>query len=355
MSRQLIKTDELENTYIDERVKKLLPKFQELAPYKINERKKGKSIGNRRLIGWEQLAADEGKLLRVTYPDTKPEEQRTYSTCLRQITALKKALKDSIKTCVDDPALYGSVRTIITNFGNALSFQFSSYKATQNINYRQEVDDRSQPEARIDLDLTPYLELANSILTSVYNNDTLDLDWRDVSCSLALATGRRMAEIHLSASFEQVGDHEVIFKGQLKGKGRKLKQKLVVDGKEALKDIPLRDYVFKIPTLLPSDLVCNALTWLGEHDKRFPQNEDTERVNRRWSKVLNEKAKEWPIIPEMTYHKFRGAYLRASIVNSGIDPFDYLSYARRILGDDDEATIKAYQRFQIKFGSLTKI
>jgi len=95
------------------------------------------------------------------------------------------------------------------------------------------------------------------------------------------------------ASFEQVGDHEVIFKGQLKGKSRKLRQKVVANGKEVLKEIPLRDYPFHILTLLPSDLVYNALTWLGEHDKRFPKTEDTERVNRRWSKVLNEKAKDW--------------------------------------------------------------
>jgi hypothetical protein len=78
-------------------------------------------------------------------------------------------------------------------------------------------------------------------------------------------------------------------------------------------------------------------------------------VNRRWSKVLNEQAKNWAIIPGMTYHKFRGAYLRESIVNSGVDPFKYLSYARSILGDDDQATIKADQRFQIKPDSLTKI
>ncbi len=40
MSRQLSKADELENTYIDERVKALLPNFEKLAPYKISERKK---------------------------------------------------------------------------------------------------------------------------------------------------------------------------------------------------------------------------------------------------------------------------------------------------------------------------
>jgi hypothetical protein len=351
VSRQLSKTDELENTYVDERVKKLLPIFEALAPYKVTQRKKG--VGN--LPGWEVLAAQEARLLKINYPDDKPEHEKTYGTCQRQITALKKALKHATKTELKDPALNHQVNTIITNFGNALSYQFTSYKQTQNANYREKVAERSTPEARILIDLTAYLELANSILTKVYKGETVGLDWRDVSCAIALATGRRMGEVHLSASFEQLGDYEVIFKGQLKGKSRKLREKVMIDGKETIKEISLRHYPFHIPTLLPSHLVCHALNWLGERDKRFPPSEDTERVNRRWSKVLNEKAKDWAVIPEMTYHKFRAAYLRASIVNSGVDPFDYMSYAQSILGDDDEGTIKTYQRFGIKPGTLTKI
>lgn len=41
MSRQVKSSDELENNFIDERVKKLLPIFEALAPYKLNQRKKG--------------------------------------------------------------------------------------------------------------------------------------------------------------------------------------------------------------------------------------------------------------------------------------------------------------------------
>jgi hypothetical protein len=82
-----------------------------------------------------------------------------------------------------------------------------------------------------------------------------------------------------SASFEQVGDYEVIFKGYLKGKDRKIK---VVD-----KKLAVRNYGFRIPTLLSAELVCHALQWLDEKGKRFPATENTERVNRRWSKVLN--------------------------------------------------------------------
>lgn len=340
MTRTIKTSDELQNTYIDERVGYLLPIFENLAPYKITQRKKG--VG--KLPGWEKLAAQEARLLKINYPeDDKTEEEKTYGTCLRQITALKKELKAASKTELKDPALFHPVNTIITNFGNALSFQFASYKEKQNTKYRQEVKQRSEPEARIELDLTKYLERAHDLLTRISNNDESGIDWRDVSCSLALATGRRMAEIHLSATFEQIGTHAIAFTGQLKGKTRR------VDG------VSLRDVIFEIPTLLSADLVCRGLEWLDQKDKRFDKSEDTERVNRRWSKVLNEAAKDWAIIPEMTYHKFRGAYLRASIVNSGIDPFDYLSYAQKILGDDDESTIKAYQRFTIKPGTKTQI
>ena len=339
MSRQLKASEDLENTYINERVKYLLPIFEALAPYKITDRKKGVA----KIPGWEKLAASEARLLKINYPDLKPEAEKTYSTCLRQITALKKELKTASKTNLKDPALLHPVQTIITNFGNALSFIFTEYKQKQNTIYRQDVKERSQPESRVELDLSKYLERAHDLLKRISKGDKDSIDWRDISCALALATGRRMAEIHLSATFKQLDSHLISFTGQLKGKTRR------VDG------VNLRNVEFQIPTLIPADLVCLGLQWLEQKDKRFEPSEDTERVNRRWSKVLNEAAKDWGIIPEMTYHKFRGAYLRASIVNSGIDPFDYLSYAQRILGDDDESTIKAYQRFTIKPGTLTKL
>ncbi|OKH30597.1 hypothetical protein NIES2119_30600, partial [[Phormidium ambiguum] IAM M-71] len=112
---------------------------------------------------------------------------------------------------------------------------------------------------------------------------------------------------------------------------------------------------FLLSDYLSADLVLAGMEFLEKHDKRFNAAEDPERVNRRWSKVLNERAKDWAIIEDMTYHKFRGAYLKACIANSGVDPFDYLDYAKSILGDNDEGTIKAYQRFEIKQGSQTRL
>ena len=346
MSRQLSKIDEITNSYIDERVSYLLPIFEELAPCKISDRKKGRGD----LPGWQSLAIQEARLLRINYPDERPEAEREYGTCLRQITTLKKELKKATKTDLKDPMLVNQVNTIITNFGHALSDQFSSYKATQTIRYRETVQERRQEENRIEIDLTNSLKIASEALLDIKQGKSAN--WMDVSCAIALATGRRMAEVHLSASFEKIDEYSVIFKGHLKGKSRRVR----VEGKA----VAVRDYGFTIPTLLPAELVCFGLQWLGdkERKKRFEPTEDPERVNRRWSKVLNEHVKDWDIFPEdeRTYHKFRAAYLRAAVENAPeVDKYDFADYAERILGDKDETTINSYKRYVIKTGSVTKI
>jgi hypothetical protein len=345
MSRQLLEADELKNSFIDDRVEILLPQFEALAPYKITQRKKG--VGD--LTGWHKLAIQEARLLKLKYPDDKPEDDKEYGTVLRQITALKKYLKIASKTELKDAALLNPVNTIITNFGNELSNQFAIYKENQNTRYRETVTERRKVDNRIEIDLTNSLKYAYNILTDVKNGED-KINWLDVSCAVALATGRRMAEVHLSASFELIDSHTVAFKGQLKGKDRKIR---VVD-----KAVKLRDVTFKIPTLLPADLIVNALEWLNSNGKRFNKDEDPERVNRRFSKTLNQKCKDWDIFPddERTYHKFRAAYLRAAIINDGsVDPYDFLDFAKEVLGDDDEATINAYKRYEIKQGTLTRI
>lgn len=343
MARQLKQKQELENTFVIQRVKDLLPKIEALAIYKPRDRERGKG-GN---IGWKALAAMETALLKATYPDqNKPESERTYGTCLRQITELKKELKKAAKTELKDQGNYHPVLTIIGHLGEALSFQFAEYKYKQNTQYRNKVEKRSHKENRIELDLTDHLQLAHKTLSQIKKETSLEeVEWRDVSCSLALVTGRRMAEIHLSAQFQKSSKYAVLFKGQLKGKSRKIKGQ------------SLRSHEFTIPTLVEADLVVKGLNWLGKQKKRFPFSEDPARVNRRWSKVLSSRCRqEWGILKkEMTYHKFRACYLRACLVNEKVDPFDYLDYAQSILGDRDEANIRAYQRFVLAQDSLTRI
>ncbi|MHC5855169.1 protelomerase family protein [Nostoc sp.] len=343
MSRILKTSDEIGNSYIDERVAFLLPQFEALAPYKLTQRKKG--VGD--IPGWERLAAVEAKNLKINYPDDRPEDEKEYGTALRQITALKKNLVLAAKTGLKDSALYNPVCTIITNFGNALSYQFASYKEKQNATYREKVTERRQPENRIEIDLTQSLTFANTILTNIKNGE--NENWMDVSCAIALATGRRMGEVHLSAIFKKVDDYTIEFKGHLKGKSRKVRV--------GEKSLPVRDVAFNIPTLVNANLVCFGLQWLNDKGKRFEPTEDPERVNRRFSKTLNEHCKQFNIFPEdeRTYHKFRAAYFRASIINAGVDSFDFIDYAEQILIDKDESTINSYKRYEIKKDTLTKI
>lgn len=344
MPRQVKSSDEIENTYIDERVTVLLPIFEALAPYKLKQRQDG--VGD--IPGWKKLAAREARLLKATYPDDKPEHEKQYGTCLRQITALKKALNLATKTDLKDHALTNPVNTIITKFGDSLSFLFSEYKERQNIQYREKKEVRRQKVNRVHIDLTNSLKFAYSILTEVAEGK--QSNWKDVSCSLALCTGRRMGEIHCSATFEPSDEYEILFRGQLKGKDRKVK---VAD-----KLIPLRKVSFFIPTLVNAELVCLGLDWLDKNGKRYPRDEDAERVNRTWSKELNKSVKPWDIFPEgeRTYHKFRAAYLRACVANdTTIDPYDFTDYAKEILGDDDEATINAYKRYELNSTSLSRI
>lgn len=339
---------ELKNSYVDERVKDLLPLFESLAPFKPKQRQKGvkgfnvETEKSEFIPGWEALALEEQISLMDRYPDLeRPENEREYGTCLRQITALKKALRDATKTQLHDPMMKGAVNTIISHFGNDLSKRFQVYKARQNQRQRETVAVRSEPENRVELDLSPFIQQACDVLSRL--NELEPRDWKMVSCSLALATGRRMAEVHCSAQFRLIDDQTIGFKGYLKGKSRKR------DGK------PINEYQFTIPTLVPAQLVVDGLEWLEKNGKRVEQ---PEVVNRKYSRYLSEAVKEnWLILPrdEMTYHKFRGAYFRACVVNANVDPLDFMTYAREVLGDRDEDTIRHYQRFEIKPGSLTQI
>ena len=56
-----------------------------------------------------------------------------------------------------------------------------------------------------------------------------------------------MAEVPLSGEFDVIDDYQLSFKGQLKGKARKVKIS-ADDGTK--KDVRLRDFEFTIPSLV---------------------------------------------------------------------------------------------------------
>jgi len=373
------------NTYIDHRVKELIPAIEALTPFKAVDRKKGKNG----LKGWKMLAAEETRRLKAHYPDEvnddgspKPEIERTYTTCLRQITALKKELKQIRPDDLADPEMIGRFRTIVTYLGEALSEQFTGYTSMKNITYAARVETRSASKQRIEINLEPFIEQAHTILTVVHEGG--DFDWREVTCAIALTSGRRMAEILASGRFTKVSDYEISFKGQLKGKlsgiatdlkGNEIRiNKIRFDQIKLLNQIKpdskfflLIDHEFTIPTLVKADLIVSGIQYLADQDKRLAPSEDPLIVNRRWSKPLSEQIKkDWMIVPDeifqaidskdnMTFHKLRSCYFIGVMGATGETFADQKDLAENILGDKDLNAIEAYDRFKLAPGTKTRI
>lgn len=352
--------DELVNTFVDECVSYLIPKFEALVPEKQKNREKG-AKGN---PGWRKLSAETARLMMTVYPDNKPDDEKEYTTCWNQIANLKRELDRGATTHAGDSANTTSIKTIIKHFTNALYQVFSPYRQNTAKRYKEQVAVRSLPENRKELDLSKFVKQAVEVLEATKDDTLLKITWEDVSCALALATGRRMAEIHLSAEFQPVeGDeYAVMFTGQLKGKDRKavFDNGRLVDTSDG-KDV--RYVPFIIPTVVKAELVISGLNYLKENGKRLAKSEDTTRVNARYSKALSGKVKaNWDFIPNpptpkegTSYHKFRAAYFLLCLVNKEVNPMDALDYITILLGDTSKDAQDAYKRFNIKPGSITRI
>jgi Telomere resolvase len=120
----------------------------------------------------------------------------------------------------------------------------------------------------------PIYEFAVSVLN---NLDKLKApDWKKVSIALAIVTGRRMAEIHLSSTkFEYVDNQTCDFTGQLKVKG---------DAEEYFTKNPS----YPIPVLVDARLVVAAHDWLKKNIKTV---DDTRVAANRYTKDLSEAMK----------------------------------------------------------------
>lgn len=332
-------------TYL--RASLLFKELEALCPYKLTQRRDGR--GN--LLGYKALAVREADLLMKQYPDTSPEPERYYNAAYGRIAALKNEMLQMRKDgLLEDHAHNGSIKTLITNFTEQLYTHFSVYRKRYNDNYREAVKVRTAKENRIEIEPEYFLDKAKLVLSYIPEDNKEELNWKDVSCAIALCTGRRMGEIHLSGEFKQLDDYQLSFKGQLKGKSR-------TEGGSLLRDV-----LFEIPTLIPANLIIDGINWLDAKGKRLdPREYKPKDVNNRYSKYLSERCKAlWSIIDYegMRYHNFRKAYgicASHNFVNetgSILDAFDYLT---DILGDQDVSTLRAYNLFKVAPGQKTKL
>jgi len=326
----------------------LVGQFELLAPFKPTERKNGKQG----YIGWQKLAIEVAGKIILAYP--------VPGAALANKKSLLAELKNYQKEWLVDEANYFPVLSIIRCFRETVNLLFAVIQAEINKTYLERVDSRSSDKNRIECDMSIYLQKAFDILQLASSGASKAvLKWEDVSCALAIVSGRRQSEIHYSAVFEVAGTYELYYSGQLKGKNKKVDNEKIFD------------HVFTIPTLIPARLVVGGLEWLEREGKRLDRaTGSAEQVNKTWGKYLSRRAKsDWEIIPDdfwkkvdirdkWTYHKLRGIYYSCCLyryLKENNTFFAAKKKALEILGDSDHKTLTTYERVEIKPGSLTRI
>lgn len=212
---------------------------------------------------------------------------------------------------------------------------------------------RQKTSVKIAIDPTAYIGKANQILQQTLINARPK--WEDVSCSIALCTGRRMSEIHCSGEFELLGEYELGFIGQLKTKGHHRE-------------------VLPIPTLVRAELILSGISYLEKYNRR---KETPDEVNSLIAPYLTKVIrKDWMVVDDkswkkaddkttmskskekMTYHKFRAIWLTC-VLPEYLKDNDYsdreaMRLGADLLGDNSSETAESYNRFTLAEGAIVR-
>lgn len=238
------------------------------------------------------------------------------STKLRYKVDIMNALRDGIKAEQGSflkPALESAINILERALSQALKEQYQSRKH----NYGQSLATRKQDKSEIDI--RPFLTLSEQVLKNLGALKTRD--WTLVSVAIAIATGRRMSEIHgTDTAFERNGDN-LLFTGQLKAKG-------------AAASYYEENPSYEIPSLVNPDLVIAGHQWLRENKKL---EKDPKKSHNRFSRYLSEQAKKLFFEANVdcdrkkqTYKALRAIYGQVAFARSGAD--DETAFLAEVLG-----------------------
>lgn len=372
------KQQTISDPYTKEAVPRLISQFESLAPKKLKERESGALVSGQKVKGWRELALIEASHLKKIFPDSKP--QPTYGKAMAALRMMRKYAVDNYKFYLDDPEMAGRVRTTMTHFFDALSFLFSEYKKISNEEQKQRISNLQFNRQTINP--TQFIEQAEATLRMVEDfaksnpkaslKDCDSVHWADVSCALALVTGRRMAEIHQSATFE-LGQYSELnrqqklycleanwlwFSGQLKGK----------EDNNAAK----RKERFPIPVLVSPHLVLLGLDYLEENGKRVVKEESTTLVNKKYSvQLMRQVDRKWRVDPrpkeetssatgevkkvKFSYHSLRDCWFLCAVQAANIEAFNYPMVAPSLLGHSGVGSLTSYQIYKLAEGATTHI
>ena len=197
---------------------------------------------------------------------------------------------------------------------------------------KQPTEDKKQEQRRNLVSITN-IDLYQSVIEQLLESR----EWREVAVGLIAATGRRATEILKTAEFNQIGQFEVKFSGQLKAKGEERKP-------------------YPTFTLLESNKVCDALFRL----RRMPEIKELKKKtlaeidsgrNTTINRLVVEKFS--PIIQPPTGElQLSTKNLRASYAAIAIYLFcpwnqEPSQFITEKLGHTSDATASNYQDYQV--------
>lgn len=236
-------------------------------------------------------------------PHYRTGEERTDFAHLADIQEAYKLLEEMM---VLDPILGETMEKAypyLKQGAKAVLADAYQYKKEHRAKREQEILQSDEMEVSV----AKYLVWAKETLENIETKGKRGY-WKRVSIALAIATGRRMNEIHhQETKVEKINDNWVWFTGQSKGK---------TYSKEFFKKYP----AFAIPTLVSADLVIKGFQFLHDQDKIVEG--DRIKVNKRFSSDLGKQFKivksEVGIPLELTFHENRDLYVQCASQFSAI-------------------------------------
>ncbi|MCL1476016.1 protelomerase family protein [Argonema antarcticum] len=250
-------------------------------------------------------------------PGKRGSEALGFLTKLRYFTHIRNLLNSLVEATVKE-TYFTQVSSCIEIFQEQLKKQMAQELAQKKGRQKRLLAVRKKHKETINFgDLHQY---ALSVLSSL--EATGSADWKQVSVALAIATGRRMAEIHQKATkFEYVEPHYVLFTGQLKARG---------DAAIYFQQNPS----YLIPVLVDGSLVVKGHQWLKSNGLVATSPPLASRVfGGSLGQLMKHKRQDWGIShPYFTYKALRAIYAVAcnQIFNSS--DADNTLYIAIILG-----------------------
>ncbi|MEL6462717.1 MAG: protelomerase family protein [Cyanobacteria bacterium J06621_15] len=211
----------------------------------------------------------------MRFLDTREGDQDdgglAFTTKLRYRTHICNLLTDLVES-EKDTIYYKQLKSCLEMLLRQIKIQINDLTQQKKGLQERQLAKRKKVKETISFKLL--YEFAMRVLSDIDNLSYRK--WKHVSIALAIATGRRLAEIHQeSTKFEYVDKNHVNFTGQLKVKG---------DAEEYFEKNPS----YEIPVLIDAELVCKAHQWLKYNSKVV---NDSKAVNRRYSGDISQAMK----------------------------------------------------------------